>query len=369
VLAVVTQIDVWAPSRWDLGHVVGPRPLVGILYAVTSLLLLWRRRAAVGVLAVICALDTLHYLVCVAPDGLGSFLPILVAFYSVGRYARTGAVTVAAPLVLLGAAVHDLRDPTYVLDGPAIVFYGVLAAAWPLGHALRRAAEATQRAEDEAAAVVRAREERTRSAVTAERSRISRELHDVVGHGLSVVVLQLVAAGGLLDREDVVASRAKLDGAERSARQALDEMRRLLDLVGHADETTFSPQPGLEDLSMLVSDTRQAGAEVHLRVEGRPRPVPAGLDLAAYRIVQEALTNVVRHAHPPRAEVVVGYRADGVCHEIVDEGGGTSGAESCGRGLAGIRERVALYGGTVSIGSDAGGFKVRAHLPVTEWAG
>jgi signal transduction histidine kinase len=201
--------------------------------------------------------------------------------------------------------------------------------------------------------------------VTEERTRIARELHDVVGHGISVAVLQLVAALGLLDNGDLDPARARVLNAERSAREALAEMRRLLGLLDGEADPTLAPQPGLKQLDRLVADIRAAGATVNLSVRGGPVELPAGLDLAAFRILQEALTNVLKHAAPPCADVVVAYREDGVGLEVRDRGAEAVAAAGDGRGLAGMRERARLYGGELHAGPcRGGGYAVRAWLPV-----
>jgi signal transduction histidine kinase len=366
VLAVVTQVDVWLPRPFNLGHVVGPPGVVSLLYAVTSLLLVWRRPAPVAVLVVIVTLDAVEYLAFGAPEGLGSLLPTMIAFYAVGRHARAGAFVVAAPLVLLGTAVHELKDPIFAFDGSDAVFYLVLGAAYPLGRAFRR--NATQRAaiEHQSRALAFERDNRAREAAAEERARISRELHDVVGHGLTVVVLQLVAAEGLLQSGAVDIGRTKIVSAEASARSALDEMRRLLVLLGEdGADSSLAPQPGLRDLDRLLDQARAAGAQISLTIEGQAQEIPAGIDLAAYRIVQEALTNVLKHAHPPRATVRIGYELDAVTVEILDDGAPAVTTEGTGRGLTGLRERVMLYGGAIRTGPrDDAGFAVSARLPV-----
>lgn len=358
VLAAWVQADVWAQRPFALGHMVGPRPLVSVLYAVTSLALLWRERAPLKVLVFVVVADSAEYLAFGAPEGLGSFLPLLVAFYAAGRYAPPGRVVFAAPLTLLGIGIHELTDPTFSYGGSESFFWLVLACAWPLGYAFRRRAV-------EAEALVGERDESARAAVAAERARIARELHDVVGHGLSVIVLQLVAALTVHERGDPGAVRERLLGLERTARDALAEMRRLLDLVDEGGAAGLEPQPGLGELERLVADTRAAGALLEVTIEGEPRQLPAGVDLAAFRILQESLTNVLKHARPPRARVCVAYAADGILVEVVDEGDALGGGNLPGRGLTGMRERVALYGGELEAGPRReGGYRVRARLPL-----
>jgi signal transduction histidine kinase len=363
-LAVLVQVEVWVPQRYSLGHMVGPRPVVALLYVVTSLALLWRDRRPLVVLAFILTAGAVEYLAFGAPEGLGSFLPPLFAFYAVGRYAPARDLLLAGPLVVLGLAVHELKDPQFQLSGSNAFFWVVLAAAWPLGHAFQR------RATESEALAARTRElsveqERLgREARAAERARIARELHDVVGHGLSVIVLQLVGALGLLEKGDTEAVHQRLLGSERSAREALGEMRRLLGLLDDGQQATH--QPGLDQLERLVADTRAAGAQLDTAITGERRALPAGVDLAAFRILQESLTNVLKHARPPQASVRVCYEPDAITVEVRDRGCAHSDEPRPGaRGVAGIRERVALYDGELELGPQPdGGYLVRARLPI-----
>ena len=362
-LAVVTQIDVWPTGRYNLGHLVGPAPVVALLYAVTSLSLVWRRRAPLTVLAFVVTVDAAEFLTLGAPEGLGSVLPAAIAFYAVGRFAPTAALQLAAPLLLLGVAVHELTDPAFSFSGLEVVLWVVVAAAWPLGQAFRRRALEAQGLAEQTRRLSEDRDDAARAAVAAERSRIAGELHDVVGHGMSVAVLQLVAADGLLD-DDHAAARNRLRLAERSARQALAEMRRLLGLLD-SEPATLVARPGLKQVDQLVGDTRAAGAQVDLRIRGDVVELSPGLDLAAFRIVQESLTNVLKHARPPTAEVRISYRPDRVVIEVHDHGRGAAVVASDGRGLTGMRERARLYGGELDAGRrDGGGYSVRASLPV-----
>jgi signal transduction histidine kinase len=251
-----------------------------------------------------------------------------------------------------------VKDAQFTLSGPAIFFWALLAAAWPLGHAFHRRALAVETLSQKA--------EETRAAVAAERARIARELHDVVGHGISVVVLQLVAAQAMLERGSQDAARERLAATERSGRETLAEMRRLLGLLDE-DDASLAPQPGLRELDQLVTETRAAGVDVDLDVHGEPVALPPGLELAAYRVVQEALTNVIKHAHPRRAHVVVDYEPDTLVIEVLDEGQKRPAPLDRGRGIAGMRERVALYGGELTVGPrPSAGFAVHARFPVHE---
>jgi signal transduction histidine kinase len=288
-----------------------------------------------------------------APEALGTFLPPLAAVYAVGRYAEPRALVLAAPVALLGTAIHEVKDPNFTLSGPAVFFWALLAATWPVGHAFRRRALAVE-------ALQRVRH----ADIAAERARIARELHDVVGHGISIVVLQVVAALGMLESGNHEATRRRLLATERSARDTLAEMRRLLELLDERD-APLAPQPGLTDVERLISDAREVGVEIDLRATGARVELPAGLELAAYRVVQEALTNVIKHAQPRRAHVRIAYGTDKLVVEVLDEGTGVARPLRGGRGLAGMRERVALYDGVLEVGPRAdGGFAVSARFPL-----
>lgn len=366
LLAVWVQFDVWASGPpLAFGHMVGPRALVAALYAVTSLVLVWRRRAPLVVLAFIAIADSASYLIYGAPEGLGSFLPLLVAFYAVGRYAPARSVAAAAVLTAAAMFIHEATDPQFAFGGANAFFWLVLACGWPIGHAFRRRAEEAADLAGHARQLAAERDQMAQAAVEGERARIARELHDVVGHGLSVIVLQLVAAQALIESGNTTVARERISSTERSARDALAEMRRLLDLLDDGAAPSLAPQPGLSQAERLVSSTSAAGADVDLEITGTPVDLPAGIDLAAYRILQESLTNVLKHARPPRAHVRVAYHRDAVVVEVRDEGQTVEETGSAGRGMTGMRERVALYGGELDVGPQpGGGFLVHARIPV-----
>lgn len=351
-VAALSLMDVWAPLSFVARD--HHRPLLSTVFVAMSLALVWRRRAPLAVLAFVFTVGSLLYLAVGAPEALGTFLPPLAALYAVGRYAEPRVLVLAAPVALLGTAIHEVEDPAFTLSGPAIFFWALLAAAWPVGHAFRRRALAVEELH------------RTRQAdIAAERARIARELHDVVGHGISIVVLQLVAALGMLESGEHGAARDRLLVTERSARDTLSEMRRLLELLDERD-ASLAPQPGLGDLARLIADARNGGVDVELEVTGDPVRLASGLELTAYRVVQEALTNVIKHARPRRAHVRVAYGGGELAVEVVDEGVVVPSPRRGGRGLAGMQERVALYGGLLEVGPRAdGGFRVAARLPVT----
>ena len=213
----------------------------------------------------------------------------------------------------------------------------------------------------------RERDLAAREAVVEERARIARELHDVIAHNVSMVVVQAGAERRVLGEESE-STREVLATIEQIGRGALTEMRRLVGMLRAERDEPLAPQPGLDDLPRLVTQVREAGLPVELHVEGDRRSLPVGIELSAYRIVQEALTNALKHAGDAHAAVHVRYSADALEVEVTDDGpgNGANGAGSGGHGLVGMRERVALYGGRFEAGHDpSGGFVVRATLPAT----
>jgi signal transduction histidine kinase len=213
--------------------------------------------------------------------------------------------------------------------------------------------------------------EEARQAVNAERTRIPRELHDVVAHSVSVMVVQAGAARRVLDKDPDRASEA-MASIESTGRQSLNELRRLLGMLRQADgaATGRVPQPSIDDVDALLAQTREAGLPVTIEIEGEPRPLAPGVDLSAYRIVQEALTNTIKHAGPAEATVRLCYGADTLELVISDDGRGADCEEAertgaAGHGLVGMRERVSLFGGDLQVGNrPGGGFTVRATLPL-----
>jgi signal transduction histidine kinase len=212
-----------------------------------------------------------------------------------------------------------------------------------------------------------ARIETSDAAATEERARIARELHDVVAHSVSVMVVQASGVRRLL-HDDQVREREALMSVEQIGRQALSEMRRMLGVMRAGEDQAaqaLAPQPGLEHLDRLIEMAEEAGMPVTLHVEGTRATLSAGVDLSAYRIVQEGLTNALKHAKGAHAEVTVRYEGDAVLLEIADDGPGVVNGQAMGHGLVGMRERVAVYGGTLEAGPrPGGGFALRARLPV-----
>jgi signal transduction histidine kinase len=242
-------------------------------------------------------------------------------------------------------------------------------AAWVAGFAVRARAEQAEVAEVRAVRAEGEREVATRIAVAEERARIARELHDVVAHAVSVMVLQVGAVRHKLP-DSLAQQRDALRSVERAGRTALAEMRRLLAAMRREDdEVEFVPQPGLDALDSLLDEVGRAGLPARLHVDGEPFALPRGIDLSAYRIVQEGLTNALKHAHASDADVTVRYKPDEVEIEIRDNGAGGTSSDGLGHGLVGVRERVKIYGGEMFAGAaPQGGFVLNTRLPIAEEA-
>jgi len=321
-----------------------------------------RRRRPFPVLLVTGGASITHIALGFSNPFLVTFA-VLVALYSVANHASwpLSVFAAAATAVLLPVSFAlDWHNQGQVHLSDLPYNYGLFGAAWVLGDNVRRQREQAQLA----MRLASAEEERSRRAVADERVRIARELHDVVAHTLSVIVLQ-AGAGRRIAPQQPERAASVLGGIEALGREALGDMRRLVGMLRTGPEREHEPQPTLEWLPELADRVRSAGLDVDLQTEGQARPLPPGVDLSAYRIVQEALTNTLRHAGAARAEVVVRYCGDGVEVEVTDDGRGpaANGAVS-GNGLTGMRERVGMFGGELEVGArEGGGFRVRAMLP------
>jgi len=270
---------------------------------------------------------------------------------------------VGLAVVLVSAAIVIAHDPTETpLD---LVFStSLFGVAWLVGYALRARAERSEVAEERALRAERDRESAARLAVAEERARMARELHDVVAHAVSVMVLQV---GAVRHRMPATSKEGEaLRNVEHAGRTALAEMRRLLGALREGDaRLELTPGPGLQDLEALAKDVRAAGLDVRLHVEGEPATLPRSLDLSAYRIVQEGLTNALKHSGGRRAEVTIAYTPDCLRLEVRDDGVSGARNDGLGHGLVGIGERVKAYGGEMSaFTATTGGFVLRASLPL-----
>jgi signal transduction histidine kinase len=343
----------------------GSRSAALLFAPATTLPLAWRRRVPLAVLAVVAAATVAQSLVAVPPVSFGTFLAMLLAIYSVAAHSGRREALVGAAIGAVAVTVQGLREA-----GDASAFeavYGIVyfGGAWVLGRALRRRRLASLELQGRAARLEWEREERARAAVAEERARIARELHDVIAHSMSVIVVQAGAAEQILDT-DPARAREALRSIRRAGNDALEEMRRLLGILRRADEElTLAPQPSIARLDELLRQARAGGLPVELVVDGQPRPLAPGVELAAYRIVQEALTNSRKHAGAGHAKVIVRYAPDALELDVVDNGRPSQAGEGTGHGLVGMRERAALYGGVLEAAArPEGGFAVHARLPL-----
>jgi len=289
----------------------------------------------------------------------------MAAAFLLGNVADVVRGRLGLVVVLGGAAIVVYNDPDHAA-GEFIFVPVVFAIAWLGGFALRERAAQAEAAEQRARHAEREREENARRAVFEERVRIARELHDVVAHHVSMMGVQAGAARLVIDRDRAKAKEA-LSAIESSSRQAVAELHRLLGFLRQAgDRDDLAPQPGLSELPRLAASMSDSDLAVELSIEGEQRSLPATIDVSAYRIVQEALTNTLKHSAASRADVHVRYWPDELEVEIVDDGrpNGASPSASGGLGLIGMRERAALHGGQLSAGPLAGGgFAVKVRLP------
>jgi len=362
VLVALTQLEVW--TLRDPG---GPRLVLALAAFVSLGALAWRRRAPLASALValgVVALVSLFW----RSDGVWGPIAMLIAIYSVARHCAVGGALAGAGLALAAGALATAHEPNenvgQFLGNYLFIALLMIGTPWASGRAVRSRQLRAVALEDRNVALERESEERARAAVAEERLRIARELHDVVGHSLGVIVVQAGAERATLSGAQE-STRETLITIEQAGREALGEMRRLLEMMRRDDEeVALAPQPSLTHLDTLVEKVRAAGLPVDLHVAGLPVPLPPGVDLSAYRIVQEALTNALKHAGPARVRVTVSYQQDGLELEIADDGTGDTGDPDGGHGLIGMRERVALYGGSLRTGArPEGGYSVGVRLP------
>jgi signal transduction histidine kinase len=334
--------------------------------ALVVLCLLGRRRfpfaAPTALWLLVAVLSFVNGRLVTQPAGV--LLAGLAAAFLLGNLPDTLKARVGLAIVLGGAAivVYNLPDRA----ASEFVFTPLLfAIAWLAGFALRERAARADAAEARAVQAERDRETAARIAVAEERARIARELHDVVAHAVSVMVLQVGAVRHKMS-ETAGPERDALKNVEQTGRTALAEMRSLLGAMrSDSDPLELAPQPGLGDLDALLADVRAAGLPVRVQIEGEQLELPRAIDLSAYRIVQEGLTNSLKHAGARHADVAVRYGANEVQVEVRDDGRGPATDDGLGHGLIGINERVKIYGGDMKVGAaSGGGFILRARLPL-----
>jgi signal transduction histidine kinase len=360
-LAAVALGEVVASSDID-----APWPVAGMFALGTTLPLIWRRRAPLVVLvaALTCVAipDTLYQ---VGNNASAPFAGLLVAAYASGAYTSRRDGRIAAGIIGVMVALMAVSIGEDVI-GDAVFIGGIMFAVWGAATVVRSRQELATALAARTVELEHEREDKARLAVAQERARIARELHDVVAHNLSIMVVQAGAERRAIGDERPETSEV-LATIEATGRAAMAEMRRLLGMLRRSDdELALAPQPSLRYLDDLVEQVREAGMPVDLRIEGEPRPIAPGIDLSAYRIVQEALTNALKHAGPAHARVTVRYGDRELDVEIADDGeGAAEETPAGGHGLVGMRERVRIYGGELEAGRRrGGGFRIRAKLPL-----
>jgi signal transduction histidine kinase len=363
-VAALIELDVWRRSGLLGTHIAGPRVLTAALPLLIGFPLLWRRRFPLLVWTVILAGVVAQAVASGdSAEGVELLLPLALGSYTVAAFSSRPRALVGLGVFGVAYAIYAAEDHNVQRGGQQAwsgAFFGLFALAlWLLGvfvHSRREAAALTVEA-------ARLRREAV-AAVAEERSRIARELHDIISHTVSVIGLQAGAAERMLDR-DPERARQPLQSIQDRARESVLELRRLFGILRDGEEPAeLEPQPRLAQLGFLLERVGAAGLEIELHVEGNPDTLPAGVELSAYRIVQEALTNVLRHAEASRVDVLLRYGDRSLDLEVSDDGIGVGQANGAGHGLIGMRERAALYGGTLTAGSrPQGGFRVAAQLP------
>ncbi len=365
-VGVIALCEVQAAAGTGQSRLSGPASLAVLSGLALGIPLAWRRpHPGAVLLALFTTALAVELLGLKQPKQgyIGEIVAVIVALYALARYADLRQALVGLALAS-GVAVGVSSNPGFfnalgsvlILSAPVVVGR-ILQARRLLIDQLRATARALELSQDENA----------RAAVAAERIRIARELHDVVAHAVSVMVVQAGAASQVLDTNAAKARQAML-AVQDSGREALTELQRLLGML-RPDRPTGSgagPQPGLAELERLASNVREAGVPIELRCDGEIRELPRGLDLAAFRIVQEALTNVLKHAEASAAHVTLSYEKDSLALEILDNGRGAGENLNGNRhGLIGMQERAMLYGGEFHAGTEhAGGYAVRARFPI-----
>jgi signal transduction histidine kinase len=340
-------------------------PAAGIALAAAFAALAWRRSRPLPAAAAMFALIVVMNVALVSLKPLNAPLfAVLVMSWSLGRHVAGRRAAAGSLALVIGAMtiVIATMESQHATDFLFPITFAVIV--WVAGRAVRTRSQLTAELHE---AAVRAEEEHEAELVRAaagERRRIARELHDVVAHSVSVMVVQAGGARRILRRDPARAADAAVH-IEETGRAALVEMRRLLGMLGSYDETR-APQPTLAEIGALVERSRAAGLPVDLTVHGEPRALPAGVDLAAYRVVQEGLTNVLRHAEGSPTDITVRWAADALELAVADRGIGAVDPDGDGgHGLVGMRERVRLYGGELWTGQrEGGGFEIRARIPL-----
>jgi signal transduction histidine kinase len=366
VALVLGQLEAWYGI--NATHRQGPHWAEALAYGIGALLLLVRRTHPTPCMVAMVGVYVVEFALVGSPEGNGVAIPPMVAAYSVARWERRHPTWWALPIGLaLGLCWvgFDPMDDTRTARLTALVWLSPWLISWLVGALVRSRAQ-------NAEARRLAREQRAQRAVVEERNRIARELHDVIGHSVSVMTVQASAVRRRLTPEQTV-EREALETVEAAGREALAEMRRMVGVLreqdghgGQGDEAGREPPPGLGQVDRLVEKFRTAGLPVRVTVSGTAQPLAPGLDLTAYRLVQEGLTNTLRHAAAPQAaDVCITYGADCLELAVRDDGRPVTAPGEAGHGLLGMKERVSVYGGQlVARPRPGGGFELVASLPL-----
>lgn len=363
LLTVVTQVEL------SLVAVEGSMVQQRLSFALMTLAVAGRRRVPLVAAAVLSVGMVIQTLAGTAPV-VGGFVAMLIITYSLGAHASGWVSTAGLGLVLVGVHVYPLVEPDRVDLADEVGNLAIFVGVWALGHMIRRRESRADRLHDRAVAAETDREQRLRAALEHERARIAGELHDLVAHGVSVMVLQAGAARQAFDR-DPRRAREALSAIESTGRQALEEMHRLLGLLRRSDDgiAEVEPPATLDGLERLLDHVRAAGLDAEVHIDGDRRRLSPGLELSAYRIIQESLTNTVKHAHASRVDVRLEYRPESLHVEVSNDGepgdnGDQGRLAGAGHGTLSMRERVLMFGGDLELGPrPEGGWHVTAHLP------
>jgi signal transduction histidine kinase len=364
VVTVATQVEL------TVGAVEGSLAQQRVSFLAMTAAVVWRRSVPLLAAVVLSVGMVVQTLAGPAPV-VGGFIAALIVTYSLGAHSQGRLSVVGLLVVLAGVHVYPLVDPERANLADEVGNLAIFVGVWALGGVIRLREARAEQLRGRAVAAETDRDERVREALSQERARLAGELHDLVAHGVSVMVLQAGAGRQALDHEPD-RTRTALLAIESTGRQALDEMHRLLGLLSRDDDgaAPVDPPVTLAGLDELLDQVRAAGLTAQAHIAGERRPLAPGLELSAYRIIQESLTNTLKHAQAQRVDVRLDYQADSLLIEVTDDGLGR-GSSRPRRGLAGtghgtisMRERVTMFGGDLHLGPGPdGGWRVAARLP------
>ncbi len=367
LILVAFQVQIWTDAH---GHSRVPQTVTAV---AVSFAIAIRRPWTLRALLLTCAAFAAQLVFVPHQTGQGGpyLVSLLLLFYGAGAFLDGHRALLGLGISAALGIATSLHKSSSLLAA----LFGVVAFVllpWIVGRARRLALQREYAARELAERVDSERELYVKAAALSERARLAREIHDVIAHCVSVMVIQAAGARTVMDREPERAE-ISLRSVERAGREALAEMRRLLGVLADGEDLrALAPQPGLEDLPQLVASTRSAGLRASIRIMGEPVAVPPGLSLCAYRVVQEALTNTLKHAGPTRAQVDISWCSDALELKVIDAGGERTepATGSSGHGIAGMCERAALHGGSVEAGpAPGGGFVVQARIPLLAGSG